>query len=234
MDDGSTDDTCIAFSSVQRELSNFPIKNVTVEVITHTSRMGFSQTLSSGLKEILRICPTCDLVIVFPGNDQVEQSSISSLFDYSLPNTVCLGYRTNKRQERPFLKWICSTVLQGMSKLLVFPNLKDLTGQFMVPPQLLVKAVEDNPGHAWSVRLSRLILLSQLPVIQIPICLKKGFKRRPWSQGFRQYPRLKDMAQYSLSLLSEFIYLTKTRKLATIKRLPIKTVETAVAYDVFE
>ena len=104
----------------------------------------------------------------------------------------------------------------------------------MVPPQLLVKAVEDNPGHAWSVRLSRLILLSQLPVIQIPICLKKGFKRRPRSLGFRQYPRLNDMAQYSLSLLLEFIYLTKTRKLATIKRLPIKTVETAVKYDVFE
>lgn len=234
MDDGSTDDTRIAFSSVQRELSNFPIKNVTVEVITHTSRMGFSQALSSGLKEILRVCPTCDLVIVFPGNDQVDQSSISSLFDYSLPNTVCLGYRTNKRQERPFLKWISSTVLQRISKLLVFPNLKDLTGQFMVPPQFLVKAVEDNPGHAWSVRLSRLILLSQLPVIQIPICLKKGFKSRPRSLGFRKYPRINDMGQYFLSLLLEFIYLTKTRKLATIKGCPIKTVEPAVRYDVFE
>ena len=225
IDDHSADGTLSAFCEIQNEFSNHPIKDVSIEVISHVTRMGFSRAILSGLEQILRTTPTCDLVVVFPGNDQIDQSSISQLFDNSLPSTVSLGYRMNKLQERPFFKWLPSIILQQISRWLVFPSIKDLTGQFVVPPHLFLQAVKDDPGHAWSVKLTSLILQSELPITQMPIYLKKGFKKRPRNQGFRQYPRLSDMAQYIRSLLSEFTYLAKTHQLGKIKNRQIKTID---------
>jgi len=225
VDDGSTDNTNAAFSSIKRELSNNPVQDIVVEVVSHRFRMGYSQAIKSGLTEIFHACPTCNLVSVYPGNDQVEGSSVSNLFDNSQPNTICIGYRQNKRQARPFLKWLFSEILQITSRLLVFPNLKDLTGNFVVPPQLLFDCLKSNPGHAWPLRLSRLILESQLPVIQIPIYLKRDFKKRSRSQGLRRYPRSSDMRDYAKSFVSEILYLKKTSQLRSIRKRFITTVK---------
>jgi len=234
VDDGSTDNTNDAFSSIKRELLNNPAQDIVVEVVSHRFRMGYNQAIKSGLTEILHVCPTCDLVTVHPANDQIEESSISNLFNNSQPNTISIGYRQNKRKNRPFLKWLCSEILQITSRLLVFPNLKDVTGSFIVPPQLWFDCVNSNPGHAWALRLSRISLESQLPIIQIPIYIKMDFKKRSGSQGIRRYPRLRDVKDFIKTFVSEILYLTRTSQLRSIrKRLitTIKPIETNRAID---
>jgi len=225
VDDGSTDDTNAAFSSIKRELSNNPVQDIVVEVVSHKFRMGMSQAIKSGLTEILHVCPTCDLVSVHAANDQNEESSISNLFNNSQPNTICIGYRQNKRQARPFLKWLFSEILQIFSRLLVFPNLKDVTGSFTVPPQLLFDCINSNPGHAWALRLSRISLESQLPIIQIPIYLKMDFKKRSGSQGIRQYPRLSDVNDFIKTFVSNILYLKRTSQLRSIRKRFITTIK---------
>jgi len=177
VDDGFTDNTNDAFSSIKREILNNPLQDIVVEVVSHRFRMGYYQAIKFGLTEILRVCPTCDLVTVHAANDQIEESSISNLFNNTQLNTVFIDHQQNKRKGRSFLKWLCLEILQITSRLLFFPNLKDVTGSLIVPPQLLFDCVNSNPGHAWALRLSRISLESQLPIIQIPTYIKMDFKK---------------------------------------------------------
>jgi len=172
--------------------------------------LGFSLSILAALKKIDSITTNTDLVFVLPGNHQVEESSIVDLLNAATVGTVILGYRVNKRAERPPLKWMSSCVLQVLSRVLISRQIRDITGQFMVPPDLLRASVSNNPRHAWSVHLSRLIVDSEYPIREIPIRLIKGFRSRPTNQGFRRSPRLTDIVSYVVALFRESRFSHKT------------------------
>jgi len=95
---------------------------------------------------------------------------------------------------------------------LISHKIRDITGQFLVPPNLLRDAVIGDPRHAWSVRLSRLIVDSEYPIREIPINLIDGFRSRPASEGFRRSPRTRDILSYLIALVRESRFSKKVAK----------------------
>lgn len=209
VDDCSSDDTWAQFMR-GHEIAQIEGFTGNYSVIHNEVWLGFSLSILAALKELDSITKKIDLVFVLPGNHQVEESSIVDLLNAAKVDTVVLGYRVNKRAERPPLKWLSSNVLQVFSRILVSRQVRDITGQFVVPPDLLRISVSNNPRHAWSVRLSRLIVDSNYPIREIPIRLIKGFRSRPANQGFRRSPRLSDIVSYVVALFRESRFSKKT------------------------
>jgi len=203
IDDCSSDDTRAQFNR-GREIAVSTHFAGDYSVVSNEVWRGFSLSILAGLREIDLKNFKPDLVLILPGNHQVEVSSIVDLLTAATANSVTLGYRVNKRTARPPLKWLSSCVLQLLSGILISRKIRDITGQFLVPPNLLRDAVVGDPRHAWSVRLSRLIVDSEYPIREIPINLIDGFRSRPASEGFRRSPRTRDILSYLLALIREF------------------------------
>lgn len=202
IDDCSSDDTRTQFMR-GHEIARIEGFSGNYSVVRNEVWLGFSLSILAGINETYSIVSKPDLMLVLPGNHQVEESSIVDLLNAAAVDTVTLGSRVNKRTERPLLKWLSSCVLQALSRFLLSRKIRDVTGQFVVPPDLLRVAVSDNPRHAWSVRLSRLIIDSQYPIREIPIRLIEGFRSRPTNEGFRRSPRVHDIVSYLIALVRE-------------------------------
>lgn len=204
IDDGSTDSTAQNFRQACAGVAAHEQIN-SASVVSHASRLGFSAAILSGLDQLNRDSPELDLVLVLPGNDQVEVDSIADLLRESANGGSTLGYRTNKGQTRPPAKLFASRLLHLATRAILFPNLVDLTGQYVVPPKNLTRALLRDAGHAWPVHLVSELIEGRVPVAQIPILLRWDFAQRPRELGFRRSPRARDAFNYVCAVFGQYV-----------------------------
>jgi len=210
VDDGSTDNThdeILAAIEMTRQSSE--VKEA--YVIQNKIQEGMSSS-SSKVVALLRTLPVGTMsILTLPGNDQVDCESISRMFNSALPEVITIGYRTNRKRERPPIKFLASKILELTTRWLYTPNLRDITGLYLVPLEVFAKALQNTKGHAWSINVIYEALLRQTPVIQIPISIKRGFRERAKAEGFRRVPRLRDTLHLTNALLKTYFQLKRNK-----------------------
>ena len=138
------------------------------------------------------------LVTQLPGNDQVQEDSITTLLKSSTEQSVLATWRDNF-EIRPLPKRTVSTLMHFVVRVFLFPQVKQFTSNFTVPLWLAIKYVPKDSRHAFGLWLLYGAHQEGLSLRQLPISLVSDYGRRPRSLSIRKWHRPSDLVFFGLN-----------------------------------
>jgi glycosyltransferase involved in cell wall biosynthesis len=166
IDDGSTDGTSI-------EINRFKQNYSQLKFLRNSSKSGILFSIKKGLD-----ISSGDQILCIPGHYMFDSSQISKILCAAKNYKVVIGYRENKRDERPFPKLIASWALLNLFRVFVDSNMIDIHGLNIFPRKVLAEAINEQDGHGNHIIPIAKSLKLGLTIVHIPVRIRKGHKSR--------------------------------------------------------
>jgi hypothetical protein len=204
IDDGSSLENKLIIDDYFQNLNhNYPFK---FHFISQNA-LGISKSVNIAVGSCL---PSTNLVLPLPGHDMFDFDSLFKLLSHSSHDQLTIGYRFNLWRERPLLKYISAKILTYSYKLLVFWEIKDAHGLYVIPIELAKTHIKYNQGHEILILPLYVALKKGIKVSQIPVMLQKGHKRESMTLGRSRRTRLKHIKSsincFALILQDKFLF----------------------------
>lgn len=207
IDDGSQDELTTLWIdqsiALLREIPNI----IVTEKICHSHRLGLAASINSAVEFLVK-CEVAESIWVtqLPGNDQVSSESLKRFFEHPLENELCVLWRANLN-DRPWAKRFASKALQKLVNAFLFPQIMQVTANFVAPVDLYKQWLVPSSGHAYGLWLLFGATKEGIPVVQREFTLKK---RRDNHGAVRKTPKIQDIVSVINQLVRVKLLMRKT------------------------
>jgi hypothetical protein len=161
------------------------------EKIRHDVRLGLAASLHSSVRFLLETNRSRNVWITqIPGNDQLSSKSLARFLEFPMLENLTILWRSNTRS-RPALKRFASYVLQGVVRRFLFPEVQQVTGNFIAPIALYNNWLLPSSGHAYGLWLIAGAKNDGIPIVQRDFELKqRAFARHT---AVRKLPKVQNV-----------------------------------------
>lgn len=166
IDDGSSDET---FNEINKYSTNFSAFK--------TKRNSVKSGILFCIKEGLEIAKG-DKILCIPGHYMFDSTEICKVLLAAQNYDVVIGFRENKRHERPLPKLIASWALLNLFRIFVNSNMIDIHGLNVFPKSILLQAINTQNGHGNHIIPLGISLNLGLTQAHIPVKIRIGHKKR--------------------------------------------------------
>ena len=168
---------------MQRAISTY--ENIEISYL-YEKELGVSSAIYTGLLNAKYSAST-----VLTGHDVWDTRCLAKLIQSHDGENIVLGYRDNKRGNRPIIKYVSSILLIVCVNTVFKLKLVDLNGLLIFNTKDFLKNMEKSGGHAHViyplVRLTR----NGVKVIQFPALMNKNHHKRETRKINDSFPKLK-------------------------------------------
>ena len=133
-----------------------------------------------------------DFVTQLPGNHQVTRASIVDILNSTKDNSFVVFWRENL-ESRPILKRLSSKVLQIIVRSNLFPEIIEVTGNYICTIGHAEKWIPAKSGHSFGLWLIYGSKTDQIQLHQKPIRLIENIRTREIEGAIRKWPKLSDV-----------------------------------------
>lgn len=207
IDDGSCD--TITTRWIEKSISLLRQEpNVMIsEMLVHEHRLGLSSSLQSTIEYLDEIgLENLVWITQIPGNDQLSEDSLASFLSYPLNQELRILWRDNPRA-RPILKRTASSVLQLLVRFFLFPDIRQVTANYIAPLNHYKRWLNPKSGHAYGLWLIAGAQIDNVPVSQSGFSLK--IRSRNGHEAVRKVPNLDQIFHVLFQLVKVKIFLKK-------------------------
>ena len=190
INDASNDDTFEWISKSRDYLKSIGIKSFVSESI---EKLGLSKSMLVGIKTLKENnFQDNDFVTQLPGNHQVTRASIVDILNSTKDNSFVVFWRENL-ESRPILKRLSSKVLQIIVRSNLFPEIIEVTGNYVCTIGHAEKWIPAKSGHSFGLWLIYGSKIDQIQLHQKPIRLIENIRTREIEGAIRKWPKLSDV-----------------------------------------
>jgi hypothetical protein len=133
-----------------------------------------------------------DFVTQLPGNHQVTRASIVDILNSTKDSSFVVFWRENL-ESRPVLKRLSSKVLQMIVRSNLFPEIIEVTGNYVCTIGHAEKWIPPKSGHSFGLWLIYGSKTDEIRLYQKPIRLIENIRTREIEGAIRKWPKLSDV-----------------------------------------
>jgi glycosyltransferase involved in cell wall biosynthesis len=192
VDDSSEDATYLC-------MQNLSFSNKNTSVYQTEESTGINAAILTGFKK-----SKGEIIFPIPGHNMFNSEAISKILEFSNPNKIILGFRTNLRASRPPIKYLSSFILLNFYKLIINRKIIDIHGLNSYPSFLIEKTRKYKLGHGFHMIPITLGLALNCVILQIPIAVNPNHKSRTSKKFQDNWPSLKSIFAVIRQLSTSF------------------------------
>ncbi len=198
IDDASRDElTTLSIHQSLALLREIP-NTILTEKICHSHRLGLAASLKSAVDFLVKCeVPESIWVTQLPGNDQVSSESLKQFLEHPMENELRVLWRANL-EDRPWAKRLASKALQKLVNFFLFPQIMQVTANFVAPVDLYKRWLVPSSGHAYGLWLLFGATKEGIPIVQREFTVKK---RRDNHSAVRKTPKIQDVVSVIIQLV---------------------------------